>query len=154
MSKVMEKLPAIAVVVVLVAGVGVIGAKMFGGGSGAGPSNAQAAAYPVAVDMPSQLSPAAARGQMSFATNCASCHGANGSGSDAGPPLVHDIYNPGHHADEAFFRAAKNGVQRHHWSFGDMPPQPQVTDRQIADIVTFMREVQKANGITYRPHQM
>lgn len=100
------------------------------------------------------LSDVAARGKVAFDANCASCHGVNASGTDKGPPLVHDFYNPGHHADRAFFLAAKLGVRQHHWRFGDMPPQPQVTQAQLITIVRYVRELQVANGITYRPHHM
>ncbi len=96
----------------------------------------------------------AAQGQTSFNANCAQCHGLNATGSDSGPPLVHDIYNPGHHGDASFYRAANVGSPQHHWSFGDMPPQPQVNDDDIAAIVRFIRELQVANGILYRKHQM
>lgn len=100
------------------------------------------------------LSAAATRGKVAFDANCASCHGVNASGTDKGPPLVHDFYNPGHHADGAFFLAAKIGVRQHHWRFGNMPPQPQVTEEQVAAIVRYVRELQVANGITARPHRM
>lgn len=101
-----------------------------------------------------ELSPAALNGQSLFAQNCASCHGKSGTGSDKGPPLIHDIYNPGHHSDISFHRAAQFGVQQHHWSFGNMPPQPQVTRKQVDEIVLYIRELQVANGIHYRPHRM
>jgi len=107
----------------------------------------------VHVKVPS-LSDVATRGKAAFDANCAPCHGVNASGSDKGPPLVHDIYNPGHHADGAFFLAAKLGVRQHHWPFGNMPPQPQVTEEQLKAIVLYVRELQSANGITYRPHRM
>ena len=54
----------------------------------------------------------------------------------------------------AFFLAAKLGVRQHHWPYGNMPPQPQVTEAQLATIVQYVREMQAANGITYRPHRM
>lgn len=101
-----------------------------------------------------ELSALAARGKALFEANCATCHGTRASGTDRGPPLVHDIYNPGHHADPSFFAAAKFGVRQHHWPYGNMPPQPQVTEDQVAAIVQYIREVQIANGIKYRPHHM
>jgi len=101
-----------------------------------------------------RLSPVAARGQSAFDRTCAACHGKNAAGSDQGPPLIHDIYNPGHHGDASFFFAAKRGVPRHHWDFGDMPPQPQVSDDEVASIIRYVRELQKANGIVYKPHRM
>ena len=89
-----------------------------------------------------------------FAANCSGCHGENGGGTDQGPPLIHAIYNPGHHADYSFVLAARNGVRAHHWRFGNMPPQPQVTEAQVMAIVRYVREVQQANGITDRQHRM
>jgi len=107
----------------------------------------------VAVTVP-DLSPLAQRGKAAFDANCAACHGANAAGTNQGPPLVHNIYNPGHHADGAFFLAAKRGVRAHHWPYGDMPPQPQATEDQVAAIVRYVRELQQANGIAYQPHRM
>ncbi|MCC4300278.1 c-type cytochrome [Aurantimonas coralicida] len=100
----------------------------------------------VAVKLP-QLSVRAERGQELFAANCAACHGNNAGGSEQGPPLIHRIYEPNHHGDQAFLIAATQGVRAHHWGFGSMPPVAGVSERQVADIVAYIREVQKANGI-------
>lgn len=108
---------------------------------------------PAAVTMP-ELSSFAAKGKKVFDSNCAACHGVNGVGTNTGPPLVHDIYNPGHHDDRSFYRAVKSGVPQHHWRFGNMQPMPKVTESQIGAIVRYVRELQLANGITYRPHRM
>lgn len=96
----------------------------------------------------------AAKGEKSFTENCAACHGINAGGTDQGPPLIHDIYNPGHHTDVAFSFAAKNGVRQHHWPFGNMPPQPQVKASELAMIIKYVRELQIANGILFRAHKM
>jgi mono/diheme cytochrome c family protein len=109
---------------------------------------------PVNVVAPQQLSAVAQDGKLLFEANCAACHGEIGGGTNQGPPLVHDIYNPGHHADYAFVLAARNGVRAHHWPFGNMPPQPQVTEDQAGAIVQYVRALQQANGIVSRPHQM
>ena len=101
-----------------------------------------------------ELSAVATQGQRLYAANCASCHGENGVGTEQGPPLVHDIYNPGHHADEAFYRAVANGVPAHHWRFGDMPPRPDVSRRDVTAIIRYVRELQVANGIGFREHRM
>ena len=93
------------------------------------------------------LSAIAIEGRIAFDENCAQCHGINGSGTNQGPPLIHIIYEPSHHADIAFLLAARNGTRAHHWQFGDMPAQPQVNEPEIAAIVQFVREVQRANGI-------
>ena len=107
----------------------------------------------VAVHVP-QLTLTAQKGAAAFNDNCAACHGDNASGTDQGPPLMHNIYNPGHHADGAFFLAAKNGVRAHHWPYGNMPPQPQVSNGEIAAIIAYVRELQAANGIVAKPHNM
>ncbi|MDH3228509.1 MAG: cytochrome c [Alphaproteobacteria bacterium] len=99
-----------------------------------------------------QLSAAAQRGKAAFDGNCARCHGENAAGTGNGPPLVHDYYNPGHHADGAFHVAVTRGVRQHHWRFGNMPPQPHVTDQQTRMIVRYVRELQEANGIQFEPH--
>ena len=101
---------------------------------------------------PQQLSAAASMGKKAFDGNCAQCHGVNAAGTEKGPPLIHDYYNPGHHADGAFYTAVANGVRQHHWRFGNMPPQPQVTKDQARMIIAYVREVQAANGIGYKPH--
>ena len=60
-------------------------------------------------------------GETTFNANCAACHGKQAAGTDHGPPLVHKIYEPHHHGDQAFQLAAANGVKAHHWEFGNMP---------------------------------
>jgi len=87
-------------------------------------------------------------GEETFNANCASCHGKNAAGKDGiAPPLVHKIYEPGHHGDMAFVLAAKQGVRQHHWSFGNMPPVPDLSDEQLSDIIAYVRKLQRANGI-------
>jgi mono/diheme cytochrome c family protein len=93
------------------------------------------------------LSQAAASGKVAYDANCAVCHGRAGAGTDHGPPLVHIIYHPGHHADAAFRMATKSGVRQHHWRYGNMPPQPQVSEVDLLGIIRYVREVQRANGI-------
>lgn len=105
------------------------------------------------VNMP-DLSPMALAGARAFDANCAKCHGQAGLGTGEGPPFIHPVYNPGHHSDEAFQRAVRQGTRQHHWKFGDMPAQPQVTDSEITEIVRYVRELQEANGIVAQPHNM
>ncbi len=93
------------------------------------------------------LSAVAAEGGKLFEANCVACHGRNAAGSEQGPPLVHKIYEPGHHADMSFFRAVGRGVKAHHWPFGDMPPVPGLAGDDVRKIVTYVRELQAANGI-------
>ncbi|PHS26091.1 MAG: cytochrome C [Robiginitomaculum sp.] len=100
------------------------------------------------------LSALAIEGHETFKKNCARCHGEYATGTNSGPPLIHDIYNPGHHGDGAFYRAVRQGSPQHHWNFGNMPPQPQVSDAEIASIIRYIRETQVANGIVYKKHVM
>ena len=94
------------------------------------------------------LSAAARRGETLYQQNCATCHGDNAAGRDGiGPPLVHKIYEPGHHADGAFYLAAQQGVRAHHWPFGDMPPVAGIALEDVEPIVAYVRELQRANGI-------
>jgi len=102
----------------------------------------------VAVTLPAALSPEATMGQRAFEATCAACHGDAAAGRMGfGPPLVHKIYEPSHHSDMAFQLAVQNGVRAHHWKFGDMPPQTGLTPSDVANIVAYVRELQRANGI-------
>jgi len=86
-------------------------------------------------------------GQKIFAKHCAKCHGRGGKGTDKGPPFVHKVYEPSHHSDVAFYMAIRNGVQAHHWSFGNMPPVPMVSAEQAGHIVAYVRKLQRNAGI-------
>lgn len=87
-------------------------------------------------------------GSRLFVEKCASCHGLNGVGKKgSGPPLIHPIYRPGHHADISFWLAAKHGVRSHHWRFGNMPPVEGIKKSEVDSIVNYIRVLQRANGI-------
>jgi hypothetical protein len=60
---------------------------------------------------------------------------------------VDPIYRSAHHADASFLLAVRRGVPAHHWRFGNMPPVPAVPADDLASIIRYVREVQKANGI-------
>ncbi len=118
--------------------------------SASAPDGAPIAGAPLAdVVVPEGLSAMAQQGETYFNAVCASCHGTNAAGQDGvAPPLVHQIYEPGHHGDMAFVLAARNGVRAHHWPFGDMPPvEERLTDGELGAIVAYVRELQRANGI-------
>ena len=142
--KISKQLPAIFVVAILVLGVGIIGWRFFGSSE---------TSVEVSVKVP-PLSAPAQKGKLAYDSNCVACHGADGAGSEQGSPLVNDIYNPGHHADEAFIRATRLGVRQHHWRFGNMEPQPQISLEETVAIIKYIRELQRANGIFYKPHRM
>lgn len=87
-------------------------------------------------------------GETVFNRTCASCHGARATGTAQGPPLVHIIYEPSHHSDEAFRRAVALGSVAHHWSFGSMPAQPDVSSAEVEAIIRYVRWLQSRAGIT------
>ena len=93
------------------------------------------------------VEPDADNGEALFAASCALCHGESGVGTQTGPPLVHQIYEPGHHSDNSFRNAMKNGVASHHWNFGNMPARPELSDGDIEDIIAYVRAIQRAAGI-------
>ncbi len=92
-------------------------------------------------------SPDTNRGAKGYASNCRECHGPGGRGTDKGPPLIHGYYVASHHADFAFYSAVKKGVVQHHWEFGDMPPQPQVSPELAADVTAYVRGLQQRAGL-------
>jgi mono/diheme cytochrome c family protein len=87
------------------------------------------------------------RGEELFQANCAACHGPMGEGTTAGPPLVHEIYEPGHHSDDAFQVAVAQGTPQHHWDFGPMPAVGGLDRQDVADITAWVRERQRDEGI-------
>lgn len=102
----------------------------------------------VSVVLPETLSAEARLGERAFDAVCAQCHGDNAAGKMGyGPPLVHKIYEPSHHGDMAFLVAVQNGVRAHHWNFGNMPPQSGLTNADVGNIVAYVRELQRGNGI-------
>ena len=82
-----------------------------------------------------------------FADNCARCHGGMADGTATGPPLVHRLYEPGHHPDFSFQSAVKNGVVAHHWGFGDMPPVAGLSEDEVTEIIAHIRDLQREGGI-------
>lgn len=95
-----------------------------------------------------ELSSKALQGRIAYENSCAVCHGINAAGQEGvAPPLVHKIYEPSHHGDGSFLVAAKNGVRAHHWPFGNMPRIENIKEDDVKNIVTYVRELQRANGI-------
>ncbi len=86
-------------------------------------------------------------GEQKFNANCSLCHGIGGVGTTQGPSFLHKVYEPNHHGDEAFQRAAANGVKAHHWQFGDMPKIDAVKPDDVGHIVKYIRWLQKQAGI-------
>ena len=113
---------------------------------GVAPACSQGESAPKAVAtgaVPADVQP----GESKFKANCSVCHGVGGVGTSQGPPLVHKIYEPNHHGDATFQRAAANGVKAHHWEFGNMPKIDAVTPEDVDQIIKYVRWLQKQAGI-------
>ena len=138
-----------AILLVLAVIAALAGNYLFGGSGGeAEPDLDGERAALVEIVLPKSLSARAQSGKRLFDENCVSCHGPNAVGQEGlGPPLVHIVYEPGHHGDEAFQRAVAIGVRRHHWPFDNMPPVEGLSRDDVALIVAYIRELQRANGI-------
>ncbi len=93
--------------------------------------------------VPAELQP----GEAKFHAHCSACHGPQGTGTQQGPPLVHKIYEPNHHGDAAFQRAATFGVKAHHWEFGNMPKIDGVIPADVEQITGYIRWLQRQAGI-------
>jgi mono/diheme cytochrome c family protein len=94
-----------------------------------------------------ELSEAARAGAEAFGLRCAGCHGPDAGGTATGPTLIDRVYRPAHHADVSFQLAVRRGVAAHHWSFGNMAPVPGLNADELASIIRYVREIQRANGV-------
>ena len=113
-------------------------------------SNAQSAPASSPTILASAAKPLPAEleeGEAKFNNFCSRCHGPQGQGTNIGPPLVHKIYEPNHHADMAFQRAAAQGVRAHHWKFGNMPKIDGVVPEDVSQIIAYIRWLQRQAGI-------
>lgn len=98
---------------------------------------------------PTAQAPSAAgegEGAELYAARCASCHGADLRGTDRGPSHLSIVYEPGHHSDDAFRSAIRNGSPQHHWDFGAMPPVEGLTDDEVDSVIEFVRTEQERRG--------
>ena len=130
-------------------------AALFLAGCGTAANQSEEAAYggnrsPDSADSAVELSATGQEGAALFGMTCVACHGAGAVGTVLGPPLVHQLYEPGHHSDHAIRSAVQNGVPAHHWAFGDMPPVVGLSEAQVDKIICYIRELQLAEGIADR----
>ncbi len=103
---------------------------------------------PVATLSPDDL---VERGALVYAANCAECHGADLRGTDRGPSLLSQVYEPGHHGDGAFQAAVARGSPEHHWDFGPMPPVPGLSIDDVEAVVALVRRTQQTHGFEPYP---
>lgn len=92
-----------------------------------------------------------ASGEALYRAHCAECHGADLRGTDKGPSHLSVVYEPAHHSDAAFLLAVRKGARAHHWTFGDMPAVPGLSDDQVVEITAYVREVQRREGFEPYP---
>ncbi|MCI0530014.1 MAG: cytochrome c [Nitrospira sp.] len=88
-----------------------------------------------------------AKGEALFNAKCAPCHGPGAQGTNHGPSFLSKIYEPNHHSDISFHRAVQQGVQAHHWKFGNMPKVEGVSEQDVNEIVGYVRWLQRQAGI-------
>lgn len=69
------------------------------------------------------------------------------AGTDQGPSLLWKVHAANHHSDASFYLAVLQGVRAHHWRFGNMPPVPNVTQDDIAQIIAYVRWLQQQAGV-------
>ncbi len=86
------------------------------------------------------------RGLAAFAGECAGCHGRLARGTERGPDLIHPDYGPSVRSDAQFRRAVREGLPARH-GYGAMPPSPGMSKHRLERMITFVRELQRANGI-------
>lgn len=101
-----------------------------------------------ATSTPTTVIPLAADadGATVYAARCASCHGDDLQGTDKGPSQLSIVYEPGHHGDDAYRSAIRNGATAHHWGFGDMPAIDNITDDQVELVIAYIRGEQERRG--------
>ncbi|MCH8950961.1 MAG: cytochrome c [Proteobacteria bacterium] len=85
-------------------------------------------------------------GLAAFAGECARCHGRLAEGTERGPNLIHRDYGPRVRSDARFRRAVREGMPARR-GYGAMPPFPELSKRRLERMISFVRGLQRANGI-------
>ena len=96
-----------------------------------------------AVSSKSSLATSIARGTSVYTTYCLACHQADGSGvPNMNPPLIKTSWVLGSKTVliQQVLKGSVGKVEIDGETFhNSIPPQPQLTDQQIADVLTFVR---------------
>ena len=83
------------------------------------------------------------RGKVVYGTYCLSCHQADGSGvPNLNPPLIQNtwVLGPKNVLIEQVLKGSRGKVEIDGETFhNSMPPMAHLTDQQIADVITFVR---------------
>lgn len=98
---------------------------------------------PATTSASSILKASITRGQIVYASHCLSCHQADGSGvPNMNPPLIKTkwVLGPKSILIHQVLKGSSGTVEIDGDRFHNtMPPQPQLTDQQIADVLTYVR---------------
>jgi mono/diheme cytochrome c family protein len=90
-------------------------------------------------------------GEALYQQTCASCHGSDLRGTSKGPSHLSVVYEPGHHPDESFRIAVREGARQHHWDFGDMAPVEGLDEAELQAIIDYIRSKQEEEGFEPYP---
>lgn len=84
------------------------------------------------------------RGEVVFNTFCLSCHGLHGTGAaGAGPALLDSIFASERVSDEAMIIAMDRGSSQRYFNLGAMPPVQRLTREDAAQVVAYVRWLQR-----------
>lgn len=86
-----------------------------------------------------------ARGAEVHANACASCHGEDLGGTEAGPSMLSPLYAPSQTSDEAMAEAITDGVAQKYWTFGPMPGVA-LPPGDVEAVIAFIRAEQEQAG--------
>ena len=68
-------------------------------------------------------------------------------GTARGPDLIRQEYGAEAFDDARILRAVSDGAPQRRWHYGAMPPVTSVAGPEVDAIITFLRELQRAQGI-------
>lgn len=86
-------------------------------------------------------------GEQVYDDYCGACHGRDFEGSVQGPSQLDAHFDPSKTTDADYRDAIRNGTPESAYDFGDMPAIRSLDDRQIADVIAYIRSVQAERGI-------
>ena len=87
------------------------------------------------------------QGGIAFIEECAGCHGRLAQGTDRGPNLIHPDYGPGNRSDAQIRQVVREGVPTRRRDYVDMLPTTNLSEHKLEQMVTYLREIQRMNGI-------
>ena len=61
--------------------------------------------------------------------------------------MIARVCHLGRHPDFSIRNAVNQGVKQHHWVSGDMPPVADVSSDDVENIIRYVRQMQRANGV-------